>query len=62
MFKKLRFWLAVATVLYYGLRHYVPTVPFSEEIFAAALAAAVAWILGEPLEEGIRAVRGLLKR
>lgn len=54
-YKRLKFWLPVATVGYMVLKHYFPTIPFlTEEWFQGVVLFLVAWLVGGPLEEGLR--------
>ncbi len=56
-YKTLKFWLAVITVAYLVLKHYFPDVPFfTEEWLQGIILTLVVWLVGGPLEEGLRRV------
>ena len=53
--KTLKFWLTVATVGYMVVKHYLPNLPFlTEEWFQGLVLGLVAWLIGGPLEAGVR--------
>jgi len=57
-YKTLKFWLAVATVGYLVAKHYFPDLPFlTEEWFQGLVLGLVAWLIGDPLANGLRAVK-----
>lgn len=59
IFTKLKFWTLAIGVVLVVLRHYVPDFPITDEVLTGALLLGVAWLIGQPLQDGIR---GLFKR